>query len=115
MSDMVSEETTNFLPRPRRLVFQTITNASGGTYQVVSVLSVGVFLRTKSNGGLRIVPVKEVLLAIGDGDNTEKVLHSIDADSAKLLRDRLDEFIKVCEAPVTSRETTTAVLNGGED
>ena len=102
MSDMVSKKNElSFLPQPMP---ERIYSMDGGIRKL-AMISVGVCLRTTDNGGRKIIPTKEVLFAIGPENDPMASTFSVPASMAKAIRDRLDEFIKACEAPVTSRET----------
>lgn len=118
MSDTVSKadvipfkKRSTFLEKPMPERIQSVYMLDG-EMRTLSILSIGVTLRTQDNRGLKIVPQKEVMFAIGDNIDPERTTFSVDASSAKAIRDRLDEFIAACEAPITSRETTAVILNG---
>lgn len=110
MSDTVSNERAPALltkPMPERIASIIMLD---GKIRTLAVLSVGVHIRWYDNYNLPIVPIKEVLFAIGDEENPERTTFSVPASTAEAIRDRLNEFIMACQMPVTSREITQAVL-----
>lgn len=93
MNEFLSE------PRPERI--QSVFFVDG-QMKTRLMLTVGVKTRTEDNYGLAIPLTKEVVIAIGPEDNPEQAEFSIPASMARELARRImDEYVAVCEAPVT--------------
>lgn len=88
---------SRFLEDPRPEVIKAIFMLDG-EIRTAATLSIGVALRTYDNAGLKIVPTREVLFAIGDESNPERTTFSIPADMLRdMMVQRFPEFIEACK------------------
>lgn len=116
MSDMGSNRSATILPFRKSLVFlaepmpERIHSVFmlDGQFRTLGLLSIGVILRTHDNIGMRIVPTKEIMFAIGDDKEPERAVFSVGVGMAEAIQQRLIEFIAACKEEGTNESKDKA-------
>ena len=88
-----------FLPEPRpERICKLIHNKDESLPTKGPVLSVGLQIVTETCDGLKIVPTKQIVFAIGTEENPEEKIFEIPPIFARAMAGRLVEFADAAEA-----------------